>query len=55
MTKEEFYKFTEGEMWRVCCPYCKELIEGKPHYRDAEDENDYIICPKCGNKLYVAE
>lgn len=55
MTKEEFYNFYNGEMWNVACPHCESIVSNTPHYRDKSDENDYIICPNCGNKLYVRE
>ena len=56
MTEKEFYSlFDADDVWRAVCPFCNNIVEGKPHYRDNEDENDYFICPNCGEKLYIAE
>lgn len=55
MTEKEFYEFYADDTWTTVCPECEKIVENKPHYRDAEDENDYLVCPICGTKLYVAE
>jgi len=53
MTEHEFYELYENETWSAC--HCGQIVSGKPHYRDAEDENDYFICPICYRKLYIKE
>lgn len=55
MNKQEFYKFYKGESWHIACHKCNKVVKCTPHYRDAPDENDYGVCPECGDKLYVAE
>lgn len=55
MNEKEFYYFYKDKMWNICCHKCNKIVECTPHYRDKEDENDYGICPICGEKLYVAE
>lgn len=55
MDEQEFYRFYKDYTWRISCPKCNKIVECTPHYRDAPDENDYGVCPGCGDKLYVEE
>ena len=55
MSEKEFYEMYEGDTWNIACHDCNKIVECKPHYRDAPNENDYGICPICGKKLYVAD
>lgn len=54
LTKKEFYTMYEPNEI-IGMIHCNQLVEGIPHYRDNPDENDYIVCPICGEKLYIAE
>ena len=54
LTKKEFYTMYEPDE-TIGMIHCNQLVEGIPHYRDNPDENDYIVCPICGEKLYIAE
>lgn len=53
MTEQEFNELYGDKT--ITFIHCGKLVEGIPHYRDNEDENDYLVCPICGAKCYFEE